>query len=124
MAVFDGRHTRTYEAGADLSAGQFRFVTLAADGQVDLATNGAAAVGVLLNEPNAAGRAATVAIAPAGVLVEAGGTITAGDEIAADADGVAITATTGDVVLGYAREDGVSGQIIRVDLISGGNTAA
>jgi len=49
MAVMQSRDTRTFEAGGDLSAGQFKFVTLAADGQVDItASAGGNAIGVLL----------------------------------------------------------------------------
>ena len=123
MAVFQSRDTRTFEAGGDLSAGQFKFVALAADGQIDLATDGAAAVGVLLNEPDAAGKAATVVVSGK-TAVTAGGSITAGDDIASDLNGDAITAATGDIIVGYALEDGVDGQVIAVELINGGNAAA
>jgi len=123
MAVFQSRDTRTFEAGGDLSAGQFKFVVLAADGQIDLATDGAAAVGVLLNEPDAAGKAATVVVSGK-TAVTAGGSITAGDDIASDLNGDAITAATGDIIVGYALEDGVDGQVIAVELINGGNAAA
>jgi hypothetical protein len=37
MAVIQTRDTRTFIAGEDLSAAQFKFVTLESDGQVDLA---------------------------------------------------------------------------------------
>ena len=40
------------------------------------------------------------------------------------ADGTALLAATGDVVLGYAREAGVDGQIIEIEMIQGGNVAA
>jgi len=123
MAVFQSRDTRTFEAGGDLSAGQFKFVVLAADGQIDLATDGAAAVGVLLNQPDAAGKAATVVVSGK-TAVTAGGDITAGDDIASDLNGDAITAATGDIIMGYALEDGVDGQVIAVELINGGNAAA
>jgi len=123
MAVFQSRDTRTFEAGGDLSAGQFKFVVLAADGQIDLATDGAAAVGVLLNQPDAAGKAATVVVSGK-TAVTAGGSITAGDDIASDLNGDAITAATGDIIVGYALEDGVDGQVIAVELINGGNAAA
>jgi len=123
MAVFQSRDTRTFEAGGDLSAGQFKFVALAADGQVDLAGDGVDAVGVLYNEPDAAGKAATVVVTGK-VIVEAGAAITTGDAIASNAAGEAITAATGDIVKGYALEDGVDGQIIAIELVNGGNAAA
>ena len=45
-------------------------------------------------------------------------------KIQTGADGTALLAATGDVVLGYAREDGVDGQIIEIEMIQGGNVAA
>lgn len=122
MAVFQSRDTRTFEAGGDLSAGQFKFVVLSADGQIDLAGDGAAAVGVLLNEPAAAGRAATVVVSGR-TIVEAGASVTAGDAVASDANGDAITAATADIAMGYALEDAVDGQIFAIELITGGNAA-
>jgi len=123
MAVFQSRDTRTFEAGGDLSAGQFKFVALADDGQVDLAGDGAQAIGVLYNEPDAAGKAATV-VMTGKVIVEAGASVTAGDAIGVDADGNAVTAATSDIIMGYALEDAVDGQIFAMELIQGGNAAA
>mgnify|MGYP002760901671 CR=1 FL=1 len=123
MAVMQSRDTRTFEAGGDLSAGQFKFVALAADGQVDLAGDGAQAIGVLYNEPDAAGKAATV-VMTGKVIVEAGDSVTAGDAIGVDADGNAVTAATSDITMGYALEDAVDGQIFAMELIQGGNAAA
>lgn len=124
MAVMQSRDTRTFEAGGDLSAGQFKFVTLASDGQVDItASAGGNAIGVLLNNPAAAGRAATVCVSGS-VMITCGGTVAAGAALQSDASGDAITAASGDIVLGYAREAGVDGQIIEMELIQGGNVVA
>jgi len=123
MAVMQSRDTRTFEAGGDLSAGQFKFVALAADGQVDLCGDGAQAIGVLYNEPDAAGKAATV-VMTGKVIVEAGASVTAGDSVASDADGNCVTAATNDVTMGYALEDAVDGQVFAIELIQGGNAAA
>ena len=123
MAVMQSRDNRTFIAGEDLSAAQFKFVTLEADGQVDLAdAAGENAMGVCLAGA-AAGAAVTVCVSGS-VMVEAGGAITAGDQIQTGADGTALLAATCDVVLGYAREDGVDGQIIEIEMIQGGNVAA
>lgn len=124
MAVMQSRDNRTFEAGGDLSAAQFKFVTLAADGQVDVtASAGGNAIGVLLNNPAAAGRAATVCVSGS-VMIKCGGTVTAGDQLQANTDGTALLAATGDVVLGYARESGVINQVIEMEFITGGNVAA
>ena len=123
MAVMQSRDTRTFVAGEDLSSAQFKFVTLEADGQIDLAdAAGERALGVLLNKPTS-GKAATVAMTGK-VMVEVGAAVTAGDEIQTDANGDAITAAAGDVVLGYALEDAVDGQIFAMELIQGGNVKA
>src|SRR6056297_1239117 len=123
MAVMQSRDNRTFIAGEDLSAAQFKFVTLESDGQVDLAdAAGENAIGVCL-VGGAAGAAVTVAISGK-VMVEAGGTIAAGAAVQTDANGDALTAATGDVVLGYALEAGVDGQIIAIELIQGGNVVA
>jgi len=120
MAVMQSRDTRTFVAGEDLSSAQFKFVTLESDGQVDLAdAAGERAIGVLLNKPTS-GAAATVAMTGK-VMVEAGAAVTAGDQIQTNAAGEAIEAATGDVVMGYALEDAVDGQIFAMELIQGGN---
>ena len=123
MAVMQSRDTRTFVAGESLAAAQFKFVTLESDGQVDLADSaGENCVGVCINDP-AAGEAATVVMSGK-VMVTAGGTIAAGAAVATDASGDAVTASTGNVIMGYATEAGVDGQIIAIELIQGGNAAA
>jgi len=123
MATMLSRDTRTFVAGSDLTAAQFKFVSLAADGQVDVtAAAGGNAIGILSNNPNV-GQAATVTVS-GGYMVEAGGTITAGDQVQSSATGAALLAATDDVVLGYALEDAVVGQIMRIEFITGGNLAA
>ncbi len=123
MANMQSRDTRTFVAGEDLSAAQFKFVTLEADGQVDLADSaGENCIGVLLVEGEAA-RAVTV-VMTGSVMVEAGGTVTNGGAVATDATGRAVDATTGDIIMGYAREAGVANQVIEIELIQGGNASA
>jgi hypothetical protein len=117
------RDNRTFIAGEDLSAAQFKFVTLESDGKVDLADSaGENAMGVCL--AGAAADAAVTVCVSGSVMVEAGGTIAAGAQVQTGADGTALLAATGDVVLGYAREAGVDGQIIEIEMIQGGNVAA
>jgi hypothetical protein len=120
MAVMQSRDTRTFIAGEDLSSSQFKFVTLESDGKVDLAdAAGENAIGVLINDP-AADEAATVVMSGK-VMVTSGGTIAAGAQIQTDASGDALTAAAGDVVLGYALESAVDGQVFAIELIQGGN---
>ena len=123
MANMQSRDTRTFVAGEDLSAAQFKFVTLEADGQVDLADSaGENCIGVLLVEGESA-RAVTV-VMTGSVMVEAGGTVTNGGAVATDATGRAVDATSGDIIMGYAREAGVANQVIEIELIQGGNASA
>jgi len=123
MAVMQSRDNRTFIAGEDLSAAQFKFVTLESDGQVDLAdAAGENAMGVCL-VGGTAGNTVTVCVSGS-VMITAGGTVAAGASLQTDASGDAITAASGDVVLGYAREAGVDGQIIEMEMIQGGNLVA
>jgi hypothetical protein len=123
MAVQESRETRTFIAGEDLSSSQFKFVTLESDGQVDLADSaGENCMGVVINDP-ASGGEATVVVSGK-TVVTAGGTIAAGASVATDASGDAVTASTGNIVMGYALEAGVDGQVIAIELIQGGNAAA
>jgi len=113
MAVKNNQETVTLQAGGDLSANQFRFVTMASDGQVDVSTAGADAIGVLLNDPSAQGRAAEVAVS--GITrVEAGGSVPAGSLVTSDADGKAVVATTGDAVLGIATISTADGEVASI----------
>jgi len=113
MAVNNNQTCVTLEAGADLSAKQYYFVSIASDGQVDPTGDGAAAAGVLQNDPSAAGRAAEVCIG--GITkVEAGGTVAAGGAVASSATGTAVAAATGDVILGTAVDGGASGSVISI----------
>lgn len=104
----------TLPASGDLSASQFKFMKVNSSGQAVNSGAGEAAVGVLQDDPRAAGRPAVIAISGV-VKVRAGGTIAAGAAVASDADGDAIAATTaGHIVLGTAIVGGASGEIISV----------
>jgi hypothetical protein len=120
MSFLERPVTRTYIAGADLSAKQFHFVSLGTT-TVDVTGAGLAAEGVLINTPTS-GQAATV-VYDGRVTVLAAGTISAGADVASDASGQAVAATTGDIILGRAYEAAVTGQYITVELVRAGNTA-
>tara|TARA_R110000744_G_scaffold227693_2_gene345778 strand:+ start:37 stop:408 length:372 start_codon:yes stop_codon:yes gene_type:complete len=119
MAVMSSRDNRTEIAGAGGTT-QFKFVTLDAGGAVTTAGSaGEQAYGICLVGA-AVGNATTICVSGK-VMVTAGGTIAAGDAVQTDAAGDATTAAAGDVVMGYAKEAGVDGQIIAIELIQGGN---
>lgn len=93
----------TAEAGSDLSAAQYKFVKVAADGQIDVVVGpGVSHDGVLQNDPAAQGRAGTV-VKGGIVKVIAGAAIARGAELQIDAQGRAITAT-GHESVGRALE--------------------
>lgn len=89
-------------ASGDLSAAQFKFVTVNSSSQVAVAgTQGTVVVGVLQNKPSAAGQAAQVM--SAGVTkVVAGATVAAGAVVESDSVGRAITAVKSTVNTGDA----------------------
>jgi hypothetical protein len=104
----------TLEAGADLSAKQYFLVAIASDGQIDPAGDGANVDGVLQNDPDDAGKAATVRISGVSKVV-CGAAITKGDKVASDAAGKAVTAASSDRVIGRALQTTTAdGQILAV----------
>ena len=122
MAVMQSRDNRTYTAGADLSAAQFKFVKISGANVVVAGTAGEQCIGVCI-VGGASGAAVTVTRGGS-VMVTAGATISAGAAVSTDAAGLAKAAATGNIIMGYAREAGVNGQVIEIELISGGNASA
>lgn len=120
MAFTERMATRTYISGSAVS--QFRFVTLAADGQVDHTGAGARADGVALAAAAGANEALSVAY-DGRVLISAAGTITRGAAVASNASGQAVAASTGNVILGTATEAAAAGQVITIELRRDGNAA-
>ena len=91
----------TYVAGADLSAKQYTFVTSDGD-EVTTTGAGGSATGVLWNIPTLGDAATVVRGGEVNVYVGTGG-LTVGAEVASDAAGKAVVATSTDVILGVAR---------------------
>lgn len=120
MATENNVSLLNYEAGADLSAGQFLFVKQhTTAGQAVLAGDGENAMGVLYEPAGAAGRA--IAIATSGkVRVYAGGVVAIGARVAVDAAGKAVTAATGDYVMGIASTAGAADALMEVVLDKNG----
>jgi len=99
-------------AAADLSAKQYRFITIDSSGNAAVSTRGALSCGVLQDNPAAATRAAR--IRPSGLSkVVTGGSVTAGQALVADANGAAVNASSADnAFMGIAVTGGASGDII------------
>ena len=115
MALMEMVKAITLPAGGDLSADQWKFVTLAADGQIDLhAAATDMPTGVLLNNPDAAGKAAEVAVGGI-VKVEASAAITVGANVTTTAAGLAATAVATDSIVGIAMSTvGGAGELVEV----------
>lgn len=112
MAYTESNTSVTLVAGADLRTHQFKFVSIAADGEVELTADDAHADGVLLNAPNT-GEAAEVAINGI-VKVACGAAVTRGGDVSSGASGAAKNADTSAAVLGTALETGASGRVISI----------
>lgn len=115
MALQEAMTCLSFEAGSDLTGHQFKFVTMAADGQVDLTTSaGSFPLGVVQQVAAVAGREVTVCVAGR-VKIKAGGTIAAGATVSVNASGLAVTsATAGHAFIGRALTGAASGELVEV----------
>lgn len=91
-------------ADSDLSAKQYYIMKVSAAGKVDVCGDGELMIGVLQNKPSADGMGATLAGVGSVSKVVAGAAITAGDKVASDSAGKAVTAADGDWMLGIALD--------------------
>jgi hypothetical protein len=121
MANSSTKHCITRKANADLSAKQYYFVEGIAGGKAD-ACNAITdlALGVLQNDPSAAGLPATIAILGTTKVV-AGAANAELAKVAPTAAGKAQTAVSTQIPRGIALEAaGADGDIIEILLIDGG----
>jgi hypothetical protein len=112
MAYEQTLRTICAPASADLSAAQFCFVVVNASGQLALPAAGGEAEGILQDKPNGAGVYGEVGILGISKLVVGTAGVTAGDLLATDVNGKAVTATTGNKILGRALATGAAGTLI------------
>ena len=117
MATFEKCSTITVEAGQAITL--YRFLTIAADGQVDEAGSAQGRVdGVSAEAVAAAGDVLPMMVPDGGIAkVEAGASVTRGDVVATDTSGRAITrgASNGDLGWGIALDAASgAGEVIRV----------
>jgi len=124
MATIANLNMRSYEAGADLSTHQYKFVKLDINGAVVLCTvAGERPHGVLMNNPLLGEAAAVQTIGDGGqVKIIASAAIAIGALVCTTNVGSGVTSiTAGHVVGGYADEAAVSvGDVISITLESGG----
>lgn len=89
-----------------------------AQGELVLAGAGEVAVGIAIltnDEATKAGLDVTVQVKEMGVAL-AGGEIKAGAELASDADGKVVEATSGQFVIGTALESATAGKYVRIQI--------
>jgi hypothetical protein len=109
-------------AAADLSTNQYRIVVIDDSGNTAVpATNATMPVGVLLNKPAAAGRAARIGARGCIVKCEGGAAMNERDPVQAVAGGRGSAAASGTVfIVGYAHQAcGGSGQIFELEVAPG-----
>jgi hypothetical protein len=101
-------------ANTDLSAAQYKFVTVNSSGKIALTGLGEEPDGILQNAPAAADRPGRVRVAGVSKL-DLGGSVTAGNAVVADTNGEGVAAGSADAYrAGKALETGVSGDVIPV----------
>lgn len=115
MAVNAPYEAISLEAGEDLSGAKWHFVTLQADGQVDISGAGENAIGVAMTNPDTVGEATSVALWGR-VKVLAGGTIAAGAAVASNAAGRAVARTGGARGLGIALKGAANNEYVEIVL--------
>jgi hypothetical protein len=115
MALMEIVKAITLEAGGDLSADQFKFVTLAADNQVDVEASATdMPTGVLLNNPSAAGQACEVAVGGIVKVIAGTGGLTVGGNVTTDGSGGAVAAVATDSIVGIAMSTAAAGELVEV----------
>lgn len=119
MATEENLTCISMPAAGDLSAKQFLFMAVDANGRIDISGAGADAIGVLQDKPAAIDRPGQVAVEGVSKVV-CGAAVTAGNKVSSDAAGKAIpTSGSGKHVLGTARTTTAnSGEIVEVVLDS------
>lgn len=118
MSSHDGVRNVSVIAGEDLTGDLYKLAVINASGQAVKNTVAQGAVdGVIAEEVDAAGKVTSILI-PNGAIAEvkAGGTVTAGDLVASDANAQAIAwvDAVGNNAIGRALDSAVSGDVFRV----------
>lgn len=124
MAIEIPGFSMSLEASADLSAFQHHFVEVDSNGQLTISNSaGESVFGVLQNDPGAQGVAGSVMKTGVSKVV-AGAAIAAGALVQTNASGRAITAASGDFVVGRAIDAvGANGEVVSVALGENHRTA-
>lgn len=127
MAVGHNLFDWSFPASGDLSTKQFYPVALGTDGKVNtISATTTAAIGILQDDPDAAGRACAVRMAGVSKAyvagAGAGNTINPGSRLAISSDGLLVVTTTANrEVIAIALDSSTAdGDIISVFVLPGG----
>lgn len=105
----------TLPANADLSAAQYKLGTVTSSGKVAVTGAGAAADGVIRNDPAAADRAVSLLTGRGAISkIVAGAAVSAGDALESDSSGRVITRSSGIRVGKALAAAAAAGDIIPV----------
>jgi hypothetical protein len=107
----------TMLAAEDMSAAQYRFVTVNSSGNAALASAGGEVEGVNQEAP-ASGEATVIAVAGISFVEVGTGGITAGAKVASDASGKAVAVGSGAAAVGKAMSTASAGELVAVLLQS------
>lgn len=101
----------TLPAAASFASSQYLFAVVNSSGQWAVAgTAGIRVDGVIQDNPDAAGKPSNGCIGGK-TKIQLGGTVAAGAAVTTDANGKAVAATTGNIILGTCIEGGAAGDI-------------
>jgi hypothetical protein len=121
MATQRNIESITMKAAGDLSAKQFRIVSISASDTVNGAVATGALLGVLQNKPSAAGQAAEVAVYGVAKIQMVAASGSAGARIGSDANSLGAVVTADDAnYVGIALEDWASANALVPCLLTPG----
>jgi len=114
MAAFREGNYISRQTAVDHTLNTFKITKLDAGGKVVLASAATDVILGVLEQGGKAGETVSVALINGNgtFKVKLGGTVAAGSNLTTDANGLAVTAATGNTVFGRALSAGVSGDVI------------
>ena len=124
MAIEIPGQVVTVPASADLSAFQFRFVTIDNSGELAMPTTGASVYGVLQNKPDAQGIAASVMTNGISKMTAPASTVAVGEIITTSTDGEPVPLSAGDHAVGRVvrGSSGGAGRFLSIQIEPIGTT--
>lgn len=123
--VLPGGTTKSFQAGEDMDGNLAEIVELATDNQIVVAGNGEKPVGVLVQVDGTGVGAMCLVCISGPCKVKAGAAFNEGVNLASDANGEAVLATTGESILGQALSAAAAAnELVPVNVAVGGVVAA